>query len=149
MKDSLKLVGTARCWYTDDNGNKHYYTEKKNAIVNVGFDFVRHAIADETNRPNVMKYVAIGAGSSATTTSMEGLEDEGNRVAGTWTFEEDGKSFTIAGVFERGTITKNIQEVGVFNAEAEGVMLDRAVYAESIPALPNMEFTQTLTFELA
>lgn len=149
MKDSLKLVGTARCWYTDDNGNKHHYTEKKNAIVNVGFDFVRHAIADESSRPNVMKYVAIGAGSSATSVTMEALEDEGNRVIGTWSFAEDGKSFTITGVFERGTITKNIQEVGVFNAESSGVMLDRAVYSSAIPALPNMQFTQTLTFELA
>ena len=127
MKDGLKIVGTARCWYTDENGNKIHYTEKKNAIVNAGFDFVRHAIADANARPNIMKYVAIGQGSSATTVTMTALEDEGNRVAGTWSFADDKKSFTITA----------------------GTMLDRAVYAEPIPALPNLEFTQTLTFELA
>lgn len=149
MKDGLKIVGTARCWYTDENGNKIHYTEKKNAIVNAGFDFVRHAIADANARPNIMKYVAIGQGSSATAVTMTTLEDEGNRVAGTWSFDDDNKSFTITAVFARNTITKKIQEVGVFNAESAGTMLDRAVYAEPIPALPNLEFTQTLTFELA
>lgn len=149
MKENLKIVGTARCWYTDENGNKIHFTEKKNAIVNSGFDFVRHAIADADARPNIMKYVAIGQGSSATTVTMTALEDEGNRVEGTWSFDEGGKSFTITAVFPRNTITKKIQEVGVFNSETGGAMLDRAVYAESIPALPNLEFTQTLTFELA
>ena len=149
MKENLKIVGTARCWYTDENGNKIHCTEKKNAIVNSGFDFVRHAIADADSRPNIMKYVAIGQGSSATAVAMTALEDEGNRVEGTWSFDEGGKSFTITAVFPRNTITKKIQEVGVFNAETAGAMLDRAVYAEPIPALPNLEFTQTLTFELA
>lgn len=149
MKDGLRIVGTARCWYTDENGNKIHYTEKKNAIVTAGFNFVRHAIADSSARPSIMEYVAIGAGASSTALSMTALEDEGNRVAGTWSFGTDGKSFTITAVFARNTITKNIQEVGVFNAESAGTMLDRAVYAEPIPALPNLEFTQTLTFELA
>ena len=149
MKENLKIVGTARCWYTDENGNKIHCTEKKNAIVNSGFDFVRHAIADAGARPNIMKYVAIGQGSSATAVTMTALEDEGNRVEGTWSFDEGGKSFTITAVFPRNTITKKIQEVSVFNAETAGAMLDRAVYAEPIPALPNLEFTQTLTFELA
>lgn len=148
MKDSLKIVGTAIGWYTDEDGNKLHYTEKKNAIVTVGFDFVRRAIAD-SSRPSVMKYVAIGAGSSATSVSMTEMEDEGNRVEGTWEFAEDGKSFTITAVFPRNSITKPIQEAAVFNSDVGGIMFDRAVYAESIPALPNLEFTQTLKFELA
>ena len=149
MQEGLKLVGTARCWYTDENGNKIHYTEKKNAIVNAGFNFVRHAVADADARPNVMKYVAIGQGSSATAVTMTALEDEGNRVEGTWSFDEDGKSFTITAVFARNTITKKIQEAGVFNAETDGTMLDRVVYAEPTPAIPNLKFTQTLTFEVA
>ena len=75
MKDGLKIVGTARCWYTDENGNKIHYTEKKNAIVNSGFDFVRHAIADANARPNIMKYVAIGQVSSVMILPMTGFKD--------------------------------------------------------------------------
>lgn len=149
MKEKdLNIVGTARCWYTDENGNKIRYTEKHNAIVLSGFDFIRQCVAS-TVRPDIMKYVALGSGSSATTESMTALMNEGNRNEGTWSFGTDGKSFTITAVFARGTLTGPVREVGVFNAVTGGVMLDRAVYNEDIPALSNLEFTQTLEFRLA
>ena len=148
-EENLKLIGTARCWYTDENGNKIHYTEKKNAIVLSGFDFVRQCITAMTNRPEPMGYVAVGDGSSATTDAMTALQNEGNRVAGTWSLGADGKSFTITAVFARGTLVRAVREVGVFNASTDGVMLDRAVYSSNIPALSNLEFTQTLTFQLA
>lgn len=147
-ENNLKLIGTARCWYTDENGNKIHYTEKKNAIVLSGFDFVRQCIAS-SDRPAIMKYVALGSGSAATTESMTALTNEGNRIEGTWSFSNDNKTFTITAVFARGTLAGNIREVGVFNASSGGIMLDRAVYPSDIPALSNLEFTQTLTFQLA
>lgn len=148
-KSNLKLIGTARSWYTDENGNKLYYVEKKNAVVLSGFDFVRKAISDDSNRPAVMKYVAIGSGSTATNTSMTALENEFARQEGTWSYDEDNKTFTITAVFPRGTISSAVQEIGVLNAASEGILLDRCVYESPIPALSNLEFTGILEFELA
>lgn len=150
MRDSLKLVGVGHCWYEDENGNRYNEVVKHNAVVTVGFDFVRKAItvSGET-RPTAMEYVAIGSGDSQTLVSMTALESEVSRVKGTWVYDDDSKKFTITGVWERGAITQPVQEVGVFNALASGVMLDRLVYEKPIPAMGNMAFNAVVEFQLA
>lgn len=146
----LKLVGTGHCWYTDKDGNKVHETEKHNAIVTVGFDFVRQCLTNSANRPSVLGYVAIGSGSTATSIEMTELESESARIAGTWEYDEDGKTFKVTATFPAGSVTGNdIQEAGVFNASSGGIMFDRLVYDRSIPVLLDLDFTQEITFELA
>lgn len=147
---SLKLAGTGHCWYTGKDGNKIYETVKHNAIVNVGFDFVRQCLTNSTTRPSPLGYVAVGSGSTATSLTMTALENEGARLQGEWSYDDDNKTFKITATFPAGSIsTSTIQEVGVFNESMAGIMFDRLVYENAIPALADLDFTQELTFELA
>lgn len=147
----MRIKGTIHCYYTDENGERLFEQTKHNAITLAGFDFVRKAISDSSDeRPAAMKYIAVGSGSTATSTAMTALENEHGRRSGTWAYDDDKKSFTITATFPVGSINGSaIQEVGVLNSESDGVLLDRGVFESAIPVLANLEFTSEVTFELA
>ena len=127
MLDSFKIHGAITAKLIKADGTVQT-VHQGNAIVDVGFDFIADSIGNPTSRPNIMKYIAVGSGTTAVNTSQKALvsqllckEAEYEHLTGT-------KVFKFSTMFIPGEATGAITEAAVFNADG-GTMLDRVIFS--------------------
>lgn len=146
--NKLKVKGKARAILKYDDGREEVI-EQGNMIVNVGFDLlITSLIKTGSDRPNPLSHVAIGSGSTASSSSMTSLVSETNRGVGTWNWSTGSKVFTISTTYAKGSVTDLISEGGVFNASSGGVMFDRVVFPTPIQGSSDITYTQEFEFEV-
>lgn len=146
--NKFKLKGTARAILKYDDGREEVI-EQGNMIVNSGFDLlISSLIKTGSDRPNSLSHVAIGTGSTASSSSMTALVAETNRGVGTWSWSAGSKVFRISTTYAKGSVTGLINEGGVFNASSGGTMFDRVVFTSPIQGTSDMTYTQEFEFEV-
>lgn len=146
---TLKMHGSMTAILEKEDGDVSV-TRKDNIIVDNGFDFVCHALANAGARPACLSHIAIGTSTTAPDAANTTLLAEVARVAATYAHTNGTKQFTMTAVFEAGTGTAAITEAGVFNDAAAntGAMLDRVTFAVINKGAAD-KLTVIFTFELS
>lgn len=127
IQESMKLHGAITLMIKKANGEVET-VHKDNIIVDVGFDFIADVIGKAASRPGVMRYIALGSGTTAAAAGQTALVTELDRNAATYAHTAGTKTFTFTAEFAAGDATGAITEAGVFNASSSGIMLDRVVF---------------------
>jgi len=96
-----------------------------NLVVNVGKNYIASRMIGAT--PSVMTHIALGSNSTAAVNGDSTLGTELGRVALTSATSLDNV-VTYTATFPAGTASGGIQEAGIFNASAAGVMLARTTF---------------------
>ena len=126
--DNFKLHGAMQATLIRGDGSAQTF-RKDNMILDVGFDFIADAIGKSSNRPAVMTHVGIGSGTAAAAPGQTTLTAEiGPRQAALYEHTAGTKTITFTGTFAPGVGTGAITEAAVFNALADGTILDRVVF---------------------
>ena len=102
---------------------------KDNLILNSGFDFIADAIGNPTSRPAIMKYTAVGTGTTAVAAGQTALVTELARKEATYSHTKGTKVFSFSTFFAAGEATGAITEAGICNANAAGTFIDRVTFA--------------------
>lgn len=123
IKDHFKIRGSLQAVLIKKDGTV-IARRKDNIILNAGFDFICNAIAG-TTRPDIMKYTAVGTGTTAATVTQTALVTELTRKAATYKHTAGTKVFTLESTFNAGEATGAITEAGICNAATEGIFIDR------------------------
>ena len=100
------------------------------------------------NRPAVMQYIAIDTGTAATADGQTVLGTVTAINNATYSHSALTKTFSLSTTFGPGVGTGAITEAGVFNAAADGIMLDRVVF-EPINKAENDTLNVHFTFTLS
>ena len=127
MNEALKMHGAITAHLFKADGTVQT-THKDNMIVNVGFDFIADAIGATTSRPGIMKYIAVGTGSTAASATQTALDSQLAIKEAAYSHLSATKNFTFTVTFNPGEATGAITEAAVFNGN-DGIMFDRVVFS--------------------
>lgn len=105
--------------------------DKHNKVVQVGFNWIASLMSDKTTRQMAITHIAFGTGTTATDNTMIALQNEVFRAEVTSSWNPQTRELTFEGGIPKmsGLGDTYITEVGLFNAEAAGVMFDRATFS--------------------
>ena len=144
IKEKIKLKGRVKIIAKDKNGKVKDKREIDNLIVAVGKDYLASWLATDPQSGTFMKYIAIGTGTTAPTSSDTALQAETDRAAGT--LSSSGNSWK-----NTATITLSasaaITEAGLFSASTGGTMFSRVTFsAVNLSAGESITIEWTVTF---
>lgn len=123
--DSIKLKGHVAFDLYDGNGNLKLHREVDNLVVQSGRELIASQLAEEDiGKPS---HMAIGENDTEPVLSDLSLREEIARVALTST-ERTDNTVVYEATFGPTIGTGQIVEAGIFNAESEGTMLNRAIF---------------------
>lgn len=143
--DREKITGSVSWHYVDADGRPVPGTGKThNLVVTTGKNyFARRAI---NTADAVLGWLAVGTGTTAEAIGQTALVTETGRVAFDSAVSVANNVITCIATVPAGTATGTLQEIGLFNANAAGTMISRALTgALSKPAGMGITFTWTLT----
>lgn len=146
-KECLKLKGTFIATLKHPDGSVEV-KRKDNLILNAGFDFVADAIGKPSGRPDVMKYTAVGTGTTPTDAGQTALISQLARKEATYSHTPNTKVFSFSTYFGPGEATGAITEAGICNASSDGIFLDRVTF-DVINKAADDELTTNFQFTLA
>jgi hypothetical protein len=128
-------TGEITCW------------EKHNMVVKSGFDWVAGLMSTKTSRSPAISHIAFGTDGSETTYNMTRLGNEVYRTEVEATWDADTRELKFVGsIPQKSGLAVSISEVGLFNAETNGVMFDRAYFTpKGIDDDMSFEYTFTIT----
>ena len=119
--ETIKLKGHVSFDLYDGDGNLKLHREVDNLVVQTGRELIASQLAEEDiGKPS---HMAIGEDDTEPVLSDTTLRSEIARVALTST-ERTGNTV----VYEATVGTGEIVEAGIFNADSDGVMLNRAIF---------------------
>lgn len=127
MNEALRMHGAITAQLFKPDGTVQT-THKDNMIVNVGFDFIANAIGATTSRPGIMKYIAVGTGTTEVSATQSALTSQLAIKEATYNHLSSTKNFTFTVTYNPGEATGAITEAGVFNGDG-GIMFDRVVFS--------------------
>jgi len=96
-----------------------------NLVVNTGLAWIAQRLTDSAT-PAAMSHMAMGSGSATALAANTALTTEAARVALSATTA--GAVTTFSATFAPGLATGSVGELGIFNAAAGGVMLNRVAF---------------------
>lgn len=110
-------------------GNGQIITwNKDNLIVNTGYEFVANAMFNNSVRPGVLAYIALGDGKTETTPDMTTLEHELLRAPATYSWDPVARSIELTAQIASPEPIQ-ISEAAIFNAAIDGLMFDRVTFS--------------------
>ena len=112
MNEALRMHGAMTAHLFKADGTVQT-THKDNMIVNVGFDFIANAIGATTSRPNIMRYIAVGTGTTAVQATQTALATQLAIKDATYAHLTSTKTFTFTVTYNPGEATGAITEAGV------------------------------------
>lgn len=145
-KDEMKIKGSLNVVIHRANGDVET-RHKDNLILNSGFDYICAAMANPT-KPAVMRYTAVGTGTTAVAATQTALVNELKRKAANYAHSAGTKVFTLTTTFAAGEATGAITEAGICNAASGGTFLDRVVF-DVINKAADDTMTTTFQFTLS
>jgi hypothetical protein len=146
VKNPLGIEGHWKATLKDQYGNYKTHVEGKNVVTNSGIAFLAkflHSAA--TSGSFTMNYIAIGTDSTAEAAGNSTLGTEASRHTGVISYAGAGV-FTVVATFAAGSGTGDIVEYGVFSANTNGTMFNRATQsAVAKGASDSLEVTCNIT----
>ena len=123
--ETIKLKGHVAFDLYDGEGRLKLHREVDNLVVQTGRELIASQLAEEDiGKPS---HMAIGEDDTEPVLSDTSLRSEIARVALTSTTRTDN-TVVYEATFPATVGTGEIVEAGIFNAESEGVMLNRAIF---------------------
>ena len=146
MTNSIHPIGDVTLVLRDVNGNIKEKQEFHNLVVTTGCEIIASQLSDGLiAKPN---YMAIGSGTVEPKKTDKALGSELHRNQFTVNGNRNGAQVTYKAVFGAGEGTGAVTEVGIFNAETDGAMLNRATFAVVNKApTDSLEITWTITIQ--
>lgn len=123
----FNLTGSIRAELFKADGS-YEVIYKHNAILDGGFDFIANAIGSSTERPEIMKYIALGTNQDAIETSQTGLKNQIAAKEATYTHSTGTKTFQFEALFDKGEATGALTEAAVQTMESGGIAIDRVTF---------------------
>lgn len=143
LKEEATITGRLHIVLRDAFGRIKDEETICNLVVTVGKGFIASRMKDATVA--AMSHIAVGSDSTAPVVGDTTLGAELGRVALTTTTVA-GNQISYVATFPAGTGTGALQEAGIFNDPAAGIMLNRAVYSlKNKEAGDSMTITWVLT----
>lgn len=146
MTNSIHPIGDVTLVLRDVDGNIKEKQEFHNLVVTTGCEIIASQLSDGLiAKPN---YMAIGSGTVEPKKTDKALGSELHRNQFTVNGNRNGAQVTYKAVFGAGEGTGAVTEVGMFNAETAGTMLNRATFAVVNKApTDSLEITWTVTIQ--
>ena len=146
MTNSINPIGDVTLVLRDVDGNIKEKQEFHNLVVTTGCEIIASQLSDGLiAKPN---YMAIGSGTVEPKKTDKALGAELHRNQFTVNGNRNGAQVTYKAVFGAGEGTGAVTEVGIFNAETDGTMLNRATFAVVNKApTDSLEITWNLTIQ--
>lgn len=125
----MRISGTFKGRLVNTETGEIICWEKHNKMVKGGFDWIANVMSNQTNRASAMSHIAFGTGGDTTTYTMTSLQNEVARYPSTVTWNSETRELAFTGrIPQNAGVNASITEVGIFNANTGGVMLDRATF---------------------
>lgn len=128
MDENIKAHGAFTGTLIREDGTVQT-VRKDNLVLNGGIDFLCDAFGKQTSRPNVMGYIAVGTGTTATENGQTALVSESLRKAASYSHTAGTTKLTLSATFAAGEATGALTEAGICNADAGGTFFDRVTFA--------------------
>ena len=146
MTNSIHPIGDVTLVLRDCEGKIKEKQEFHNLVVTTGCELIASQLSDGLiAKPN---YMAIGSGTVEPKKTDKALGSELHRNQFTVNGNRNGAQVTYKAVFGAGEGTGAVTEVGIFNAETDGAMLNRATFAVVNKApTDSLEITWTVTIQ--
>lgn len=126
LQDSFKVTGNLTITLYDKDNNVKDYREIKNLIVNSGKVLMAQLLAGEA--VDIPSHMALGTDNTAAGATQTTLLAEVGRASFT-AKDRTSSTITFRATFGAGVATGALTEAGIFNAEVDGTMLCRTVFA--------------------
>ena len=147
IREGIKITGWAKIELFGPDGRLKDVREIKNLVVTVGLNHIADQMSDQGE--DAMSHAAIGTGTTAAAAGNTTLVTELDRNALTSKTQSDNKVTYIAD-WAAGDGTGAITEAGIFNADADGTLLSRIVFAAvNKPANDALRITWEHTYSAA
>lgn len=125
--DPIKAIGRLRIVLTGPDGRVKEQHDLKNLVVSGGLGFIASRMT--SSAAAVMSHMAVGTGASAPALGNTTLGAEAGRAAlATPGGAAAGAVVTYNATFNPGVGTGALTEAGIFNAAANGTMLNRVTF---------------------
>ena len=144
MTNSIHPIGDVTLVLRDCDGKIKEKQEFHNLVVSTGCELIASRLSDQTIEPP--SHMAIGSGTAEPQKSDTALGAELQRNECTVKGSRVGAQVTYKALFGAGEGTGAVTEVGIFNADTAGTMLNRATFAVVNKApTDSLEITWVLT----
>ena len=146
MTNSIHPIGDVTLVLRDCDGKIKEKQEFHNLVVTTGCELIASRLSDQTIP--APSHMAIGSGTVEPTKADRTLGSELHRNGFSVGATRNGAQVTYKAVFGAGEGTGAVTEVGIFNAETDGTMLNRATFAVVNKApTDSLEITWNLTIQ--
>ena len=125
MSVDLKVVVKGELFDKDMNLKQSFI--KHNLITYSGYKFLADCLGNST-RPNELKYIAVGAGSTAPKLTDTALENETFRKSCDYSYVDNDLFLSLGVTLAPGEATGAITEAGILNYSSGGVLFDRITF---------------------
>lgn len=100
---------------------------KHNLITYAGYKFLAECFGSSV-RPDALKYIAVGKGTTSPKLTDTALENELFRKSCDYSYVDNNLFLSLGVTLAQGEATGAITEAGLFNASSGGVMFDRVTF---------------------
>ena len=146
MTNSIHPIGDVTLVLRDCDGKIKEKQEFHNLVVTTGCELIASRLSDQAIP--APSHMAIGSGTVEPTKADRTLGSELHRNGFSVGASRNGAQVTYKAVFGAGQGTGAVTEVGIFNAETDGTMLNRATFAVVNKApTDSLEITWSLTIQ--
>ena len=146
MTNIIHPIGDVTLILRDFEGRIKEKKEFHNLVVTTGCELIASRLSDQTIP--APSHMAIGSGTVEPTKADRTLGSELHRNGFSVGASRNGAQVTYKAVFGAGEGTGAVTEVGIFNAETDGTMLNRATFAVVNKApTDSLEITWNLTIQ--
>ena len=146
MTNIIHPIGDVTLVLRDCDGKIKEKQEFHNLVVTTGCELIASRLSDQTIP--APSHMAIGSGTVEPTKADRTLGSELHRNGFSVGATRNGAQVTYKAVFGAGEGTGAVTEVGIFNAETDGTMLNRATFAVVNKApTDSLEITWNLTIQ--
>lgn len=125
MSVDFKVVVKGELFDKDMNLKQSFV--KHNLITYAGYKFIAECFGNST-RPNALKYIAVGTGSTAPKLTDTTLETELFRKSCDYSYVDNDFFLSLGVTLAAGEATGAITEAGILNASNGGVLFDRITF---------------------
>lgn len=144
LSDGIKISGKWQIKCFDESGGLKWVDTGKNLVVTSGLGHIADQLSDQGE--GAMSHMGAGDDNTAPAAGQTDLISSLVRVALDSTTQTGGNTVVYVATFGAGVGTGSWEEVGIFNAAAAGVMLDRLLTGTKVKAAgETFEVTITLT----
>jgi len=127
-EERIGIKGYFNAHLYDENGNLKDYRNGQNLVTNKGFDLASQRLFDTLAGSPAATFIAIGSSATAANVADTTLGGELSRMTATYAHTDGQHNNSSTVTFAAGAGTGSVQEAGVLNSGATGMLFCRQTF---------------------